>query len=113
MTPTPRIRIRAKRLTIIPGKSIEAEKPIYAGQVPVMYLPLFTPAGAASQLFCVHTRIPESYGPYLLGSYPGTGAPIERALNLDFRQKRGLGFGPDLEYDFAVWARGRCLLLHA
>ena len=39
------------------------------------------------------------------------GANLDGALNLDYRQKRGVGFGPDFHYDLGRLGQGEIQLL--
>jgi LPS-assembly protein len=105
----PSYKIRVKSLKIIPGKSIEAEKAtIYLGNVPVFALPSFSRSLERHPNNFVFTPGYRSlYGPFLLGSYNWHWSTnLSGALNLDYRQKRGVGLGPDLSYDLGRWGQG-------
>ncbi|MBM3838966.1 MAG: LPS-assembly protein LptD [Verrucomicrobia bacterium] len=105
----PAYRIRAKRLMIIPGKRIEAEQAtVYAGDVPAGYFPFFSRNLELHPNAFVFTPGYRSlYGPYLLSSYRWYWSTnLSGALNLDYRQKRGLGGGPELSYDLGRLGKG-------
>jgi lipopolysaccharide assembly outer membrane protein LptD (OstA) len=105
----PAYRIRAKRLMIIPGKRIEAEQAtVYAGDVPVGYFPFFSRnLELHPNAFIFTPGYRSLYGPYLLSSYRWYGSTnLSGALNLDYRQKRGLGGGPELTYDLGRFGQG-------
>ncbi|MBM3846125.1 MAG: LPS-assembly protein LptD, partial [Verrucomicrobia bacterium] len=47
------------------------------------------------------------YGPFLLSSYHyGFSEKVEGILDMDYRQKRGFGYGPGLGYDLGRWGKG-------
>lgn len=105
----PAYRIRARGLKLIPGKLIEARNAtVYAGNVPVLFFPFLSRRLESHPNFFVFTPAYRSlYGPYLLGSYHWTwNTNLTTVLNLDYRQKRGVGFGPDVNYDLGRWGKG-------
>ena len=105
----PAYRIRAKSLTIVPGKSVEAEQAtLYLGRVPVMYFPYYHRSLERHPNSFVFTPGFRSlYGPFLLGSYRWVWSTnLSGALNLDYRQKRGVGVGPDFDYDLGIIGQG-------
>jgi LPS-assembly protein len=105
----PSYKIRAKNLKIIPGKSIEAERAtLYLGTVPVMVFPHYSRSLMRHPSHFVFTPGYRSlYGPFLLGSYHWNWTTnVSGALNVDYRQRRGFGFGPDLDYSLGRWGDG-------
>ncbi|MBI5775698.1 MAG: LPS-assembly protein LptD [Verrucomicrobia bacterium] len=109
----PGYRIRAKSMIIIPGHSIEAEgATLYLGNTPVLYLPHY------KRTLYRHPNNTELtpgfrslYGAYLLGTYNWYASDtLSGGLHLDYRQRRGFGFGPDLDYDLGDWGKGRLSL---
>ncbi len=105
----PAYRIRARSLTLIPNDSIKARKTtVYVGDVPVLYSPYLGRTLKSHQNFVVFSPGYRSlYGPYLLGSYHWNSITnLDSAINLDYRQKRGIGLGPDFSYDLGRWGQG-------
>lgn len=105
----PGYRVRARKLTIIPGKSFEAEEAtLLIGNVPVMYWPKYTRSLETHGDYWVVTPGYRSlYGPYVLGTYHRAFTTNFSAdLHLDYRQKRGIGIGPDFNYDAGRWGQG-------
>lgn len=105
----PAFRIRARTLSVVPGESVEARKAtVFVRNVPVMYFPyLGRNLKQHSKFFVFAPGFRSLYGPYLLGSYHWiVNTNLTAALNVDYRQKRGVGFGPDLNYDLGRWGKG-------
>lgn len=101
--------VRAKRVTLIPGKLVEADNAtLYLGDVPVMVLPKYSRnLRRHPSHFYFTPGYRSMYGPYLLGSYRWQATTnVSTAMNLDYRLKRGVGFGPDVSYDFDRWGAG-------
>jgi LPS-assembly protein len=105
----PGYRIRARTLKITPGKQFEAtDAVLYLGNVPVFYWPRY------SRSLERHpnniTMVPgyrSLYGPYLLSAYNWYASDnLAGSIHLDYRQKRGFGAGPDIEYNLGRWGRG-------
>ncbi len=105
----PGYRVRCRKLTIIPGQSFEAEDAtLLLGNVPVMYWPKYSRALETHGNYWVVTPGFRSlYGPYALGTYHHSFTTnFSTDLHLDYRQKRGLGVGPDFNYDAGRWGQG-------
>ncbi|MSU61611.1 MAG: LPS-assembly protein LptD [Pedosphaera sp.] len=105
----PSYEVRAKSIKIIEGKRIEARNAtVYAGGVPVMFFPVFSKSLSHHPNFWVLTPGYRSlYGPYLLGSYNWFWSTnLHGALDLDYRQKRGVGGGPEFGWDLGRWGTG-------
>lgn len=97
--PYPNYHIRAKKVAIIPGKSIEARNAVlYFGDVPVFYFPYYHKnLGRHEQNFEFTPGFRSSWGPFLLSSYNWYLNPhLHGSLNLDLRGRRGVAGGPDL-----------------
>lgn len=102
--------IKAHSLTITDGKTFTAkEATLYLGGVPVMYFPTYSRSLERHPNFWTATPGYRSlYGPFLLSSYHYFwNTNVETALNLDWRQKRGVGVGPEINYDLGQWGQGR------
>ncbi len=106
---SPSYRIRAERITIVPGQYIEARNAtLMLGNVPVMFFPKYHRS---------LTRHPNNieltpgyrsvYGPYLLGTYNWyLNDQLSGSVHADYRQRRGFGLGPDVNYDIGRWGQG-------
>lgn len=111
----PSYRVRCRSLVIIPGERFEAhEATLYLGSVPVMYWPKYTRTLKTHEDFWVVTPGYRSlYGPYALGTYHRaftTNFSVD--LHLDYRQLRGVGVGPDFNYDAGRWGQGSLKLYY-
>jgi LPS-assembly protein len=105
----PGIKLRARRITIIPGKRIEAtHATLYFGAVPVFYFPYYTRnIGEHPNNFNATPGYRSLFGPFILGSYTWYWSEeLDGILHLDYRQKRGPGGGPDLNYHLGRWGEG-------
>ena len=105
----PLIKIRAKSIKIIPGKKIEAHQAtLYLGSVPVFYFPYYSrnlTAHAPHFTFCPATAL--RYGPFLLTTYTWwMNDYLDGAFHVDYRERRGPGVGPDLNYNVGQWGNG-------
>ncbi len=112
----PGYRIRCRKLTIIPGKSFEAEEAtLFLGNVPVMYWPKYSRNLATHGDYWVVTPGYRSlYGPFALGTYHHAFTTnFSTDLHLDYRQLRGVGAGPDFHYDAGRWGEGEFKFYYA
>ena len=107
--PDPGYRIRAKRIVVIPGKSIEAYNAIaYVGDVPVFYWPYYR------KTFDRHPNNYEvlfgyrsTWGPFLLNTYNWYwDERLNGALHLDLRGDRGVAGGPDFHWHDPTFGEG-------
>jgi lipopolysaccharide assembly outer membrane protein LptD (OstA) len=102
-------RIRAKRLKIIPGKSIDARgATLYLGRIPVMYFPyLHRRLDGVPNNFTFTPGYRSQYGPFVRSAYNWyLNQYLDGALNLDGYVKRGVGFGPDFNYNVGQLGQG-------
>ncbi|HEX3798985.1 MAG TPA: LPS assembly protein LptD [Verrucomicrobiae bacterium] len=102
-------KVRAQHFTIVPGEYVEAhDATLYIGSVPVFYFPYYRKSLQPDQNF--FTFLPgyrSSYGPYLLSTYNMVfNEAFRAAVHLDYRVTRGVGLGPDFDYDFGKWGQG-------
>jgi len=105
----PAICIRAKHIRIVPGKRIEAtHATLWLGSVPVFYFPYYVRSlGPNANNLNATPGYRSRYGPYILGTYTWTLNPyLDGELHLDYRQKRGVGTGPDLNFHLGRWGEG-------
>jgi len=113
---TPAQRVRARKVTIVPGEYIEARSAVlYIGNVPVMYYPYYrrdlkrhpnnwdTVPGYRSR-----------FGPYLLNTYNMYWSKqFDGALHLDYRQRRGFGEGADVNLHLGRYGEGEFKFYYA
>ena len=105
----PTFRIRAKYLKIIPNDRIEAHHAtLYVRNVPVFYFPFYSrrlQAQANNWNFVPGYR--SRFGPFLLSTYTWLlNEQLDGAVHLDYRVRRGVGAGPDLNYHLGRWGDG-------
>ena len=76
--------------------------------MPVFYFPYYTRnLGVHANNFNFTPGYRSLYGPFILGTYTWYwGDDLDGALHLDYRQKRGVGLGPDVNYRFGPWGYG-------
>ena len=109
-------KVHASELTIVPGKYMEAYNAVaYVGGVPVFYFPYYHQdlTGNPNHFsFVVGDR--GTYGPYLLSSYYWTlNDELNGVLHGDWRQKRGFGVGPDVNYNLGRLGEGTARYYYA
>jgi LPS-assembly protein len=105
----PAFKVRAKYLKIIPGDKLEAHHAtLYVGGVPVFYFPYYSRnIGPHANNFNFIPGYRTSWGPFLLGNYHFyMGDALEGTAHADYRERRGAGFGPDLNYHLGRWGDG-------
>jgi lipopolysaccharide assembly outer membrane protein LptD (OstA) len=94
----PNYRVRAKKLIIIPGESIEARDAIfYLGKMPVFYLPYWHKnLKRHPNNYEVTPGYRSAWGPFLLNTYNWYwDQRLHGSVNLDLRGERGIAGGPD------------------
>ena len=102
----PATRVRASRVKIVPGKYIEMWNAVlYVDGVPVFYFPYFKRnLGERANNFNFLPGYRSAYGPYLLNSYTWyLGDNVDGNIHLDYRERRGVGAGPDLNLQLGRW----------
>jgi hypothetical protein len=105
----PGVFVRAKYVEIVPGKVIRARgATFYLQGLPVFYTPYFShKLGERSNHFTPLPGYRSSFGPYFLGTYSWfLGPDLDGNLHLDYRQRRGVGTGPDFNYHLGPWGQG-------
>lgn len=105
----PAIKIRASRMEIIPNQKLRAWNAVlYAGDVPVFYFPYYERnLGPHANNFDVVPGYKSAFGPFILGSYTWwLNDELNGKFHLDYRQRRGVGAGPDLNYNLGRWGDG-------
>jgi LPS-assembly protein len=105
----PLIKIRAKYIKIVPGEKIVAyHATLYVGDVPVFYFPYYSHnLGPAANNFNFIPGYRSSFGPFLLGRYDWyLNEQLDGTIHLDYRERRGPGAGPDINYHLGSWGDG-------
>ena len=105
----PAIKVRAKYIKIIPGDKVEARHAtLYVAGVPAFYFPYYSRTlGPQANHFNFVPGYRSSYGPFLLSSYHFfVSEELDGAAHVDYRQRRGVGLGPDLNYHLGRWGEG-------
>ena len=105
----PAIKIRARRIKMVPGKYIEARDALLLlDDVPVFYLPYYRRnLGEHASNFNFTPGYRSRYGAFLLTRYNWYfNDEFDANLRLDYRTKRGVGVGPDFNYHLGPWGDG-------
>ena len=105
----PAVKIRAHRIKITPGKKVQAwHAVLYAGDVPLFYFPYYERnLGPHANNFDFVPGYRSLYGPFILGSYRWyLNDELDGKIHLDYREKRGVGAGPDFNYHLGQWGEG-------
>jgi lipopolysaccharide assembly outer membrane protein LptD (OstA) len=106
----PAMRVRAKRLVIRPGQSMEAHgATMEVGGVPVFYLPYYSQSlDRTSPAFMVTPGYRSKYGAFILASYNWNwGDYVDATLHVDYRTARGPGIGPDFDFHLGNWGEAK------
>ncbi len=102
----PEIRVRSSHIKIVPGKYIEMWNAVlFVDGVPTFYFPYYRrELGPHANNFNFLPGYRTSYGPFLLNTYTWyLNDMLDGKMHLDYREKRGLGVGPDLNLHLGQW----------
>lgn len=102
----PAQQIRARSITIVPGKYFRARNAVvYLGDVPVFYFPYYSRRlDRPSNHFVFTPGYRSSFGPFVLSGYNWLlNDYLDGAFHVDYRQRRGVGAGPDLNLHLMRW----------
>ncbi|MDX1952029.1 MAG: LPS assembly protein LptD [Verrucomicrobiota bacterium] len=105
----PTFRIKAKKIRVKVGDEVEAEDAtLYVGNMPIFYFPYYQRTLKKHQNYLSLTPGYRSlYGPYLLSSYHWHwNTNLMTAAHLDLYGKRGVGLGPEIQYNFKGLGHG-------
>jgi len=105
----PAIKVRAKKIVIVPGKRVQAYQAVlYMGEVPVFYVPYYSrDLGPNANTFNFTPGYRSLYGPFILANYTWFyNEQLDGVFHLDYRERRGPGVGPDLNYHLGPWGEG-------
>ena len=112
----PAYRVKTRRLTIAPGKYFEAQDAVvYLGSVPIFYFPyLRRNLDGPMNHVTVLPGYRSVWGAFLLGAYDWYwNDNLQGAVHLDYRTKRGVGAGLDVQYDLGQAGRGDAKFYYA
>jgi LPS-assembly protein len=104
----PGFRVHATRIKIIPGKSVEMWNAVfYARGVPVFYFPYYQRnLGVRANNFTFAPGFRSTYGAFLLSTYNWyLGTNADGRIHADYRAKRGVGLGPDVNIHLGEWGQ--------
>jgi len=104
----PAFKVRASRIIIVPGKSMEMWNAIlYAEGVPVFYFPYYhRNLGPRANNYTATPGFRSSYGAYLLNTYRWyLGDTADGKIHVDYRARRGVGLGPDVNLHLGQWGQ--------
>jgi lipopolysaccharide assembly outer membrane protein LptD (OstA) len=106
----PGYRVRARRIAVVPGRYVEADgATFYLGSTPVMYFPRYRRSlERHPNNFVLLPGYRSLYGAFLLGEFNWQASDqLDGTLHLDYRQRRGLGGGPDMHWQLGRFGEGR------
>jgi LPS-assembly protein len=106
----PVVRVRASRMKIVPGKYIEMWNAVlFVDGVPSFYFPYYKRnLGAHANNLDLLPGFRSSYGPYLLATYRWyLGDDADGKFHMDYRTRRGVGAGPDLNLHLGQWGEAQ------
>ena len=102
----PAIRVHASRIKIVPGKYVEMWNAVlFMDGVPTFYFPFYRRnLGEHANNYIFLPGYRSAYGPYLLNTYTWYLDDVaDGRLHLDYREKRGVGAGPDVNLHLGRW----------
>ena len=102
----PAVLVRSSHIKIVPGKYVEMWNAVlYVDGVPAFYFPYYR--RNLNERFNNFNFTPgdrTAYGPFLLNTYTMyLNDAVDGKIHLDYREKRGLGVGPDLNLHLGQW----------
>ncbi len=107
-TVDPEFKVRASRIKIVPGKYVEMWNAVlYAEGVPVFYFPYYKRnLGPRANNLTFSPGYRSTYGGFLLNTYNWfAGTNADGKIHVDYREKRGLGVGPDVNLHLGDWGQ--------
>jgi lipopolysaccharide assembly outer membrane protein LptD (OstA) len=102
----PAIYVRSSHIKIVPGKYVEMWNAVlFMDGVPTFYFPYYRRnLGEHASNFNFLPGYRSSYGPFLLNTYTWyLNDAVDGKIHLDYRVKRGVGAGPDLNLHLGQW----------
>jgi lipopolysaccharide assembly outer membrane protein LptD (OstA) len=101
--------LHAKKMTIVPGHYFKAKNAtVYVGPVPIFYVPYwYQDLSRSPNRFNFLPGYSSKFGPFLLSTYDWQfSKELDGAVHGDWREKRGFGVGPDLNYHLGQIGEG-------
>ena len=104
----PTIRIHASEVRIVPGKYVEMwNGVVWAKGVPIFYFPYYKRnLGKRANNFNFLPGDRSTFGPFLMTTYVwylNGDEDVDGKIHLDYRARRGVGTGPDVNLDMGRW----------
>ncbi|MGA3283796.1 MAG: LPS assembly protein LptD [Verrucomicrobiota bacterium] len=102
----PAVRVRASRIKIVPGKYVEMWNAVlFVDGVPTFYFPYYRRnLGERANNYNFLPGYRSAYGAYLLNTYTWfLGNKTDGKIHLDYRERRGVGVGPDFNLQLGRW----------
>ncbi len=102
----PAIRLRASKMKIVPGKYVELWNAVlFVDGVPTFYFPYYRRnLGPHADNLNFLSGFRSAYGPFLLTTYTWwLNDRLDGQIHLDYRERRGVGAGPDLNLHLGQW----------
>jgi LPS-assembly protein len=102
----PAVRVRSSHIKIVPGKYVEMWNAMaYVEGVPVFYFPYYRrQLGPNANNLNFLPGYRSAFGPFLLSTYTWyADDAADGKFHLDYRQRRGVGVGPDLNLHLGRW----------
>lgn len=106
----PAYRIRASTIKVIPGRSVQMWNAVlYVGNVPMFYFPYYKRnLGPRANNYTLTPGYRSRYGAYALNTYTWfLGEEMDGKIHADYRTRRGVGVGPDLNLHLGQWGETR------
>jgi LPS-assembly protein len=105
----PGTMLRASRIRIIPNEKVQMWNAVlYLGPVPVFYFPYYERnLGPRANNFNFTPGYRGAFGPFLLSDYTWFfGQHLDGKIHVDYRERRGIGVGPDVDFNLGPWGKG-------
>jgi lipopolysaccharide assembly outer membrane protein LptD (OstA) len=102
-------RIRCRTIRVVPGEYVEMEEAtLYIGATPVFYWPNYRRSlKRHPNNIELEPGYRSAHGAYLLGTYNWTtDQGTSGSVRLDYRSKRGVALGPEVDYLAGPWGKG-------
>ena len=102
----PAVRVRASRMKVVPGESVEMwNAVVLVHGVPMFYFPYYHRSlGIHANHFTFKPGFRSAYGAYMLNTYEWfVGDVADGKIHGDYRTKRGVGAGPDINLHLGQW----------
>jgi LPS-assembly protein len=102
----PAVTIRARHIRMVPGEYVEAWNAVlFLDGVPAFYYPYYRHnLGLHANNLNFQPGFRSQFGPFLLGTYTWwLNDTLDGVLHADYRERRGVGVGPDLSMHLDRW----------